>query len=60
MPWRESQDQMVDHCIRFAVDLLKYREDGSQPCTAPFFLGLSGIQGAGKTTLVRMTIRKYT
>jgi D-glycerate 3-kinase len=49
-------DDKSEHCVPFILDLLKqhrekYGNEGTTP--PPFFLGLNGVQGAGKTTLVR-------
>ena len=51
----EIIDDKSEHCIPFILDRLKlhreqYEKDGQSP--PPFFLGLNGVQGAGKTTLV--------
>jgi D-glycerate 3-kinase len=51
-------DDKSEHCVPFILDLLKqhrekYENEGKTP--PPFFLGLNGVQGAGKTTLVRPT-----
>ncbi|KAF2469695.1 putative uridine/cytidine kinase [Lindgomyces ingoldianus] len=48
-------DDKSEHCIPFILECLsthrkKYLDEGQQP--PPFFLGLNGVQGAGKTTLV--------
>ncbi|KAL4875447.1 P-loop containing nucleoside triphosphate hydrolase protein [Aspergillus karnatakaensis] len=48
-------DDKSEHCIPFLLERLKahqaqYGNDPSQ--TPPFFLGLNGVQGAGKTVLV--------
>ncbi|KAF8855278.1 putative Uridine/cytidine kinase, partial [Acephala macrosclerotiorum] len=44
-------DDKSPHCIPFILSLLKERkvDDAS---TKPFIIGLNGVQGAGKTTLV--------
>lgn len=47
-------DDKSEHCIPFILERLqvhrkKYADDQDAP---PFFLGLNGVQGAGKTTLV--------
>lgn len=48
-------DDKSEHCVPFVLEQIKrhrqahaHREDGCPP----FFVGLNGIQGAGKTTLV--------
>jgi D-glycerate 3-kinase len=48
-------DDKSEHCIPFLLKRLKqHRQDceakGETP--PPFFIGLNGVQGAGKTTLV--------
>lgn len=48
-------DDKSEHCIPFILDKIKahcdyYKQEGTD--APPFFLGLNGIQGAGKTTLV--------
>jgi len=40
-------DDKTPHCIPFIISLLP-----SAPTTKPFVIGLNGIQGSGKTTLV--------
>ena len=51
----EIIDDKSEHCIPFILERLKLHEEqyeskGEKP--PPFFLGLNGVQGAGKTTLV--------
>lgn len=51
----EIIDDKSEHCVPFILDrITKHRElyasKGEQP--TPFFVGLNGVQGAGKTTLV--------
>lgn len=51
----EVVDDKSEHCIPFILDHIKlhrehYESKGEPP--APFFVGLNGVQGAGKTTLV--------
>jgi hypothetical protein len=51
----EILDDKSEHCIPFILDKIKahceyYKKEGKD--APPFFLGLNGIQGAGKTTLV--------
>ena len=51
----EIVDDKSEHCIPFILERLKqhrehYESKGETP--PPFFLGLNGVQGAGKTTLV--------
>lgn len=51
----EIIDDKSEHCIPFILERIaarrkRYEEKGEQ--VPPFFLGLNGVQGAGKTTLV--------
>jgi D-glycerate 3-kinase len=51
----EIIDDKSEHCVPFILDrITKHREffasKGEEP--TPFFVGLNGVQGAGKTTLV--------
>lgn len=48
-------DDKSEHCVPFIAERLRlhraeYEEKLERP--PPFFLGLNGVQGAGKTTLV--------
>ncbi|KAB8237227.1 TDA10 family protein [Aspergillus alliaceus] len=48
-------DDKSPHCIPFLLSRLKAHQErfGNDPAnTPPFFLGLNGVQGAGKTVLV--------
>lgn len=48
-------DDKSQHCIPFITERLRlHREhyESRQEAPPPFFLGLNGVQGAGKTTLV--------
>lgn len=48
-------DDKSEHCIPFILDRLRiHREhyEAKGETAPPFFLGLNGVQGAGKTTLV--------
>jgi len=46
-------DDKTEHCIPFLLKCLGRRlENHGQEKPTPFFLGLNGVQGAGKTTLV--------
>lgn len=52
----EIVDDKSAHCIPFILERLqshqqRYASHGREP-QPPFFLGLNGVQGAGKTTLV--------
>lgn len=44
-------DDKSPHCIPFILSRL--REHQQQKPDRPFFIGLNGVQGAGKTTLVK-------
>jgi hypothetical protein len=46
-------DDKSEHCIPFLLERLKIHREKHD---TPFVLGLNGVQGAGKTTLVRSTI----
>ena len=51
----EITDDKTEHCIPFVLERLKgHREqhENKGEKVPPFFLGLNGVQGAGKTTLV--------
>jgi len=43
-------DDKSPHCIPFILNRLKVHQ--AQHGEKPFFIGLNGVQGAGKTTLV--------
>lgn len=48
-------DDKSEHCVPFIIEQIKahqakYRLAGQD--APPFFIGLNGVQGAGKTTLV--------
>jgi D-glycerate 3-kinase len=45
-------DDKSEHCIPFLLRRLKVHHQLDREDAAPFFLGLNGVQGAGKTTLV--------
>lgn len=49
-----AKPQIVDdkspHCIPFILARLKIHQ--AEHANEPFFIGLNGVQGAGKTTLV--------
>lgn len=58
----EIIDDKSEHCVPFILDrITKHRESfaskGEEP--TPFFVGLNGVQGAGKTTLVRTVPLKH-
>lgn len=51
----EIVDDKSEHCVPFILERIKlhgdsYKSRGETP--PPFFIGLNGVQGAGKTTLV--------
>jgi len=46
-------DDKSEHCIAFLLQRLHIHREKTGSGT-PFFLGLNGVQGAGKTTLVRI------
>jgi pantothenate kinase-related protein Tda10 len=45
-------DDKSEHCIPFLLKRLEGHHQKHGKNAMPFFLGLNGIQGAGKTTLV--------
>ena len=47
----EEENGLQSQCVSFVADLMKHEEEQGT-ALKPFFLGVSGIQGAGKTTLV--------
>ncbi|CAG8908560.1 unnamed protein product [Penicillium egyptiacum] len=50
----EIVDDKSQHCIPFLLDRLHIHTERHRgnPSTPPFFIGLNGVQGAGKTVLV--------
>jgi len=48
-------DDKSEHCIRFLLDCLDAhrQRNAGDAAPPPFFLGLNGVQGSGKSTLVR-------
>ena len=51
----EVIDDKTEHCIPFVLERIKIhrqQHEGKGEKIPPFFLGLNGVQGAGKTTLV--------
>jgi len=44
-------DDKSPHCIPFILSRLRIHQ--AQNPNTPFFIGLNGVQGAGKTTLVK-------
>ncbi|KAH7053185.1 P-loop containing nucleoside triphosphate hydrolase protein [Macrophomina phaseolina] len=45
-------DDKSEHCIPFILDRIRAHRQQHGDNGRPFFLGLNGVQGAGKTTLV--------
>lgn len=52
-------DDKSEHCIPFILDRIKAHRALHGENARPFFLGLNGVQGAGKTTLVRMQSTRH-
>lgn len=52
----EIVDDKSQHCIPFLLERLEAHQQkhANEPNPPPFFLGLNGVQGAGKTVLVRI------
>ena len=50
----EIVDDKSQYCIPFLLDRLRVHTERHRgnPDTPPFFIGLNGVQGAGKTVLV--------
>jgi D-glycerate 3-kinase len=51
----EIIDDKSEHCVPFILDRIKEHRQASESKgekPTPFFVGLNGVQGAGKTTLV--------
>ncbi|KAJ5373738.1 hypothetical protein N7517_005744 [Penicillium concentricum] len=48
----EIVDDKSQHCIPFLLDRLRVHTEHRGTPTPPFFIGLNGVQGAGKTVLV--------
>jgi D-glycerate 3-kinase len=55
-PNSKSKPEIIDdkspHCIPFILRQLSLHQCSPQNANKPFFIGLNGVQGAGKTTLV--------
>jgi D-glycerate 3-kinase len=51
-PKPEIIDDKSPHCIPFILRQLSLHQSCPQKAKKPFFIGLNGVQGAGKTTLV--------
>ncbi|PMD50171.1 uridine/cytidine kinase [Hyaloscypha bicolor E] len=55
-PNPKSKPEIIDdkspHCIPFILRQLSLHQSSPQNANKPFFIGLNGVQGAGKTTLV--------
>jgi pantothenate kinase-related protein Tda10 len=55
----EIVDDKSQHCIPFLLERLRIhteRHASADGNTPPFFLGLNGVQGAGKTVLVSCSV----
>jgi len=52
----EIQDDKAQYCIPFILERLEAhrRQHEGEENVPPFFLGLNGVQGAGKTVLVNL------
>ena len=48
----EITDDKPEHCIPFLLRRLEAHQQKHGARAPPFFLGLNGVQGVGKTTLV--------
>jgi pantothenate kinase-related protein Tda10 len=48
----EIIDDKSQHCIPYLLERLRIHTDRHRGNTPPFFIGLNGVQGAGKTVLV--------
>ena len=57
--WKIKMPEIVDdkseHCISFILERLQKKRLRSEG--VPFFVGINGAQGSGKTTLVRTVSR---
>lgn len=53
----EFIDDKSEHCIPFVIEQVQahQKRHANDPNPPPFFLGLNGVQGAGKTVLVSKT-----
>jgi len=52
-------DDKSEHCVPFILDRIKQHLDSAHSeghTASPFFIGLNGVQGAGKTTLVGISL----
>ena len=55
----EIIDDKSEHCIPFILERIQLHREQYQTkneTPPPFFLGLNGVQGAGKTTLVGLVL----
>jgi D-glycerate 3-kinase len=57
----EIQDDKAQYCIPFILERLEAhrRQHEGEENAPPFFLGLNGVQGAGKTVLVTFLPPSY-
>ena len=57
-------DDKSAYCIPFILERLKIHQEqhAAEAEAPPFFIGMNGVQGAGKTTLVRyvMPVHDYS
>lgn len=58
----EIVDDKSQHCIPFLLERLRvhterHRQPDGSANAPPFFLGLNGVQGAGKTVLVSCALQ---
>jgi D-glycerate 3-kinase len=51
-------DDKSPHCIPFILSRLAAYQSANNNTSRPFFIGLNGVQGAGKTTLVSALARE--
>ena len=51
----EIVDDKSEPCISFILERLQNKRSRNEE--VPFFVGINGAQGSGKTTLVRMVSR---
>ena len=52
-------DDKSEHCVPFILERIKQYQDAAHTkgeSAPPFFIGLNGVQGAGKTTLVGVSL----
>lgn len=54
-----GDNHKTNYSVSHVINLIKSRKGDLRDRKPPFILGVSGIQGAGKTTLVRLMIRNF-